>query len=144
MGRKGDDVLRNPKYGETSDESSSDEYDEDEEAYILRVYGSANHQDKTASPTRRPRTSRKSVGSGNTLRRFSKRLSNEFERRRSSIEEIVEEVRPKTPTGWTIFLSAPALQNPNSKFNGSGKIWLSNQRTTQQKPCNKQNQIHPP
>ena len=87
---------------EEPDQTSS-EHDEDDEAYILRVYGSPENQDKAAS-TRRSKKATRS-GSIKSLRRFSKKLSKEFERRRSSIEVMVEEVRPKTPTGWTIFLS---------------------------------------
>ena len=105
MGRKDDEVHHNPNCGESSDEHSSDEYNEDEEAYIVRVYGSVGTQQQASSP-KRSRTSRNSAGRGGTLRRFSKQLSKEFERRRSSVGEIVEEVRPKTPAGWTIFLSA--------------------------------------
>ena len=87
---------------EEPDHTSSED-NEDDEAYILRVYGTPENQDEAASTKRSKKATRS--GSIKSLRRFSKKLSKEFERRRSSIEVMVEEVRPKTPTGWTIFLS---------------------------------------
>jgi predicted alpha/beta-fold hydrolase len=74
--------------GEDAEEAAEDEDDED--AYRLRVYGTSDFEEKNPVTTRA------------VVRRMSRKISSEMSRRRSSMVEQL----PKTPQGWTVFLSA--------------------------------------
>jgi predicted alpha/beta-fold hydrolase len=72
------------------------EPDDDEEAYRLRVYGTEDFA--AAEPTARKSFKRQS----SSFSQFSKRLSTQYARRRSSAIESL----PDTPAGWTVLLAA--------------------------------------
>jgi predicted alpha/beta-fold hydrolase len=77
---------------------SVDESSESEDAYRQRVYGTLEKHELgtiTNGDEKRPSQQR-------LLKRFSKRLSKEIRRRRTSIIEAL----PDTPAGWTVLVSA--------------------------------------
>ena len=71
-----------------------DNDEEDDDAYRLRVYGTLDYEDKGGREDDRPVAA--------VVRRLSRQISRELVRRRSSVVEQL----PKTPQGWTVFLSA--------------------------------------